>query len=418
MNFHDVRMRGFEKRVRLDAVLDWLLTQIELLPAETISINDACGRILAEDVTAGESVPPFRRSAMDGYALKGEETNGASDYGPLRLKIIGQSFPGDPFNGEIKPGEAVRIMTGAPVPEGADAVLPAEMTEEKLDIVEISGSVPPGKNVGAIGEDIKAGTVVLRRARQLRPQDVGLLASIGTAAVNVVRKPKVRLLITGNELYPAGKEKPPHTIFDSNSPMLQALIIRDQGEIESRRQLADDRESIAKGLTEPGAEVILVSGGSSVGAEDHAPSLVDELGELKYHGIAMRPASPAGVGIVGDALVFLLPGNPVSCLCAYDLLAGRAIRQLGGQSSELPYITRHFPLAKKIVSAIGRLDYCRVKIEEGRVFPIATSGASILSSTSRADGFVLIPEEQEGYPEGATVTIHLYDLPFGQKVDQ
>ena len=258
--------------------LDWLLTQIELLPAETISINDACGRILAEDVTAGESVPPFRRSAMDGYALKGEETNGASDYGPLRLKIIGQSFPGDPFNGEIKPGEAVRIMTGAPVPEGADAVLPAEMTEEKLDIVEISGSVPPGKNVGAIGEDIKAGTVVLRRARQLRPQDVGLLASIGTAAVNVVRKPKVRLLITGNELYPAGKEKPPHTIFDSNSPMLQALIIRDQGEIESRRQLADDRESIAKGLTEPGAEVILVSGGSSVGAEDHAPSLVDEFG--------------------------------------------------------------------------------------------------------------------------------------------
>jgi molybdopterin molybdotransferase len=313
----------------------------------------------------------------------------------------------------VKSGEAVRIMTGAPVPDGADAVLPAEQTNEKDDVVEITGSVPPGKNVGAIGEDIQAGTVVLKQGRQLRPQDVGLLASIGVAAVDVVRRPKVRLLITGNELAQVGKPKSEHTIYDSNSWMLQALIERDRGELETRVQLADDEAAIANALQQPDADVILVSGGSSVGAEDHAPSLVEELGELAFHGIAMRPASPAGVGTVGDALVFLLPGNPVSCLCAYDLLAGPAIRKLGGGSASLPYIAQPFPLRKKIVSAIGRLDYCRVRIEEGQVVPIATSGASILSSTSRADGFVLIPEEKEGYAERATVTVYLYDLPFG-----
>jgi molybdopterin molybdotransferase len=350
---------------------------------------------------------------MDGYALKGEETDGASDYGPLRLKIVGQSFPGEPFDGEIQPGEAVRIMTGAPVPDGADAVLPAEIAEEKSDMVEISNSVPPGKNVGAIGEDIKAGTVILKQGRQLRPQEVGLLASIGMAEVNVIRKPKVRLLVTGNELAKVGEPKSPHTIYDSNSWMLKSLIERDGGIVESCQHLSDERESIADAIRQPGADVILVSGGSSVGAEDHAPSLVDELGTLNFHGIAMRPASPAGVGVVGESLVFLLPGNPVSCLCAYDLLAGRAVRRMGGFNSSLPYISRQYPLAQKIVSAIGRLDYCRVKIEQGNVTPIATSGASILSSTSRAEGFVLIPEEQEGFIEGSMVTVYLYDLPFG-----
>lgn len=414
MTFRDVRMRGFAKRARLDTVLEWIDSRAETQPAETIALSEAYGRVLATDITAAENVPPFRRSAMDGYALKGEETNGAADYSPLSLRVIGKSFPGAPHPGVVETGEAIRIMTGAPVPEGADAVLPAEQTSEKDDTVEITGSVPPGKNVGAIGEDIQAGTVVLKQGRHLRPQDVGLLASIGVAAVDVVRKPKVRLLITGNELAAVGKPKPANTIYDSNSWMLQALIQRDLGKLETRVHLPDERDAIAKSLQEPGADVILVSGGSSVGAEDHAPSLVDELGELAFHGIAMRPASPAGVGTIGETLVFLLPGNPVSCLCAYDLLAGYGIRKLGGRSSALPYITRAFPLKKKLVSAIGRLDYCRVKIEEGQVVPIATSGASILSSTSRADGFVLIPEEKEGYAEGTTVNVYLYDLPFGE----
>ena len=414
MSFRDVRMRGFEKRARLAEVLEWLAARGARLPAETVPLNAAWNRVLAQDIEAAMDVPMFRRAAMDGYALRGDETSGAGDYSPLSFRIVGQSFPGAPHDGAVGSGEAVRIMTGAPVPDGADAVMPAEQARERDGIVDVTGSVPPGKHVGAIGEDIRTGTVVLRRGRQLRPQDVGLLASIGIDAVDVVRRPQVRLLITGSELAMVGQPKPAYTVYDSNSWMLQALVERDGGRLESCRHVPDQREAIAEALAQPGADVILVSGGSSVGAEDHAPSLVDELGEIAFHGIAMRPASPAGVGTVGRATVFLSPGNPVSCLCAYDLLAGRTIRQLGGRPWALPYATRELPLGRKLVSAIGRLDYCRVRIEGGAVIPIATSGASILSSTIRADGFVLIPEELEGYTAGATVTVHLYDQPVGE----
>jgi len=155
--------------------------------------------------------------------------------------------------------------------------------------------------------------------------------------------------------------------------------------------------------------VILVSGGSSVGREDYAPRLLAELGELAIHGVSMRPSSPAGLGRIGETLVFLLPGNPVSCLCAYDFFAGRAIRLLGGRPPDWPHRTTRAVVARKIVSAIGRVDYCRVRLVDGRVDPIALSGASILSSTTRADGFVIVPAECEGYGPDSEVTVFLYD---------
>jgi molybdopterin molybdotransferase len=155
--------------------------------------------------------------------------------------------------------------------------------------------------------------------------------------------------------------------------------------------------------------VILVSGGSSVGREDYAPRLIAELGELAIHGVSMRPSSPAGVGRISETLVFLLPGNPVSCLCAYDFFAGRALRLLGGRSPDWPHRTLQAVVARKIVSAIGRVDYCRVRLVDGRVEPIALSGASILSSTTRADGFVIVPSDCEGYGPDAEVTVFLYD---------
>jgi molybdopterin molybdotransferase len=173
--------------------------------------------------------------------------------------------------------------------------------------------------------------------------------------------------------------------------------------------LGDDRASIRDALLAPGADVILVSGGSSVGSEDYAPQLIAEIGELAIHGVAMRPSSPAGIGRIRSALVFLLPGNPVSCLCAYDFFAGRAIRLCGGRSSDWPHRTRRGTVARKIVSAIGRVDYCRVRMVGDEVEPIALSGASILSSTTRADGFVIVPAESEGYGPGTDITVFLYD---------
>jgi molybdopterin molybdotransferase len=175
--------------------------------------------------------------------------------------------------------------------------------------------------------------------------------------------------------------------------------------------LGDDPRIIAEALAARGADIVLVSGGSSVGAEDHAPRLLAELGELALHGIAMRPSSPAGMGRIGETLVFLLPGNPVSCLCAYDFFAGRAIRRIGGRPTDWPYPQARAIVARKIVSQVGRVDYVRVKLGQAGVEPLALSGASMLSSTTRADGFVVAPAESEGFGPGTEVTVHLYECP-------
>src|SRR6185503_14195398 len=215
--------------------------------------------------------------------------------------------------------------------------------------------------------------------------------------------------VTGNEIVQPGESKDTYQIYDANSPMLRGLVARDGGVVERHLKLRDDAASIRDALTVPGADIILVSGGSSVGSEDHAPRLLAETGELAIHGVAMRPSSPAGVGRVGQTLVFLLPGNPVSCLCAYDFFAGRAIRLCGGRPADWPHRTKRAVVARKIVSAIGRVDYCRVRFDGDAIEPLALSGASILSSTTRADGFVIVPGESEGYAPGTTVTVYLYE---------
>jgi molybdopterin molybdotransferase len=225
-------------------------------------------------------------------------------------------------------------------------------------------------------------------------------------------------VITGDELVPPGQAPSGARIVDSNSVVLRALVERDGGVCLPFELLPDRPERVRDALKAGDADAILVSGGSSVGAEDHAPRLVSELGHLDFHGISMRPSSPAGVGRIprgpsGDsgafAFVFLLPGNPVSCLCAYEFFAGPTLRGLGGRSRAWPHRRVRLPLARKIASAVGRTDYVRVTVEAGRVSPLAISGASILSSTVRAAGCVIVPREREGMPEGEVVEVLLYD---------
>jgi molybdopterin molybdotransferase len=401
-------MRGFASRSTVEEALAWLDAQVRILPAEDVALQEAAGRILAADVVSQFDVPGFDRAMMDGYAVVAADTQGATPYNPLPLAILGTALPGTPFLGAVARGQAVRVMTGAPLPDGTDAVLPAEVTEVDGARLTVQSDVPTGKHVGFRGEDVRQESLLLPAGRRLRPQDLGVLSSIGQMIVSVVRRPTVRIVATGNELLPAGRPPEGFHITDANTPMLRALAARDGAELLSAEIVPDQRERILAAMRQP-CDVLVVSGGSSVGQEDHVPTLVAEHGELAIHGIAMRPSSPTGLGKLGAALVMLLPGNPVSCLCAYDFFAGRAIRMLGGRNSDWPYRRTRLPLARKLVSTVGRVDYARVTITGGHVEPVSISGASVLSSTTRADGFVIVPGDSEGYAAGSEVEVFLYD---------
>ncbi len=398
--FRDVRTTGFTARTPVADVLALLDARLAPLPPEAVPITAAAGRVLAVAVVATVNVPAFPRCMMDGYAVR------AADAGARRL--IGAAFPGRPYAGTVGADECVRVTTGAPLPAGTDAVLMAELAEAAGDIIAPRHEIVVGKHVGRVGEDVAAGREVLPAGRVLRPQDVGLLASIGAGTVAAVRRPRVALLVTGEELLPPGSTPDGVRIIDSNSPMLAALSNRDGGVGGAVRYLPDHFETIRDAIRDADADVVLVTGGTSVGTEDHAPRAVADVGELAVHGIAVKPAGPAGVGFVGGRIVFLLPGNPVSCLCAYDLFAGRAVRRLGARPTRLPYRSALLPLAAAFASTVGRVDYVRVKVETGAVLPL-TGGASNLSGAVVADGFALVPADRAEVAAGEAVEVWFYD---------
>jgi molybdopterin molybdotransferase len=386
--------------------VDELITQIDgaigPLSVETIAPSQAMGRALAREVVAPADVPGFDRAAMDGYAVR------SGDRGPRQL--IGEAYPARPFDGKVQPGQMVRIMTGAPMPPGADAVIPIEAVGPGGEMPEL----PPGKNVGRRGEDVTAGSVLFSPGRLLRPQDVGLLAAVGITSVFVHRIPRISILVTGNELLPAGTAPSGYRIVDSNSPMLAELVRRDGGEADVGPIVPDERDALREALLMADGDLILVCGGSSVGAEDHVASLLADLGEIHTHGVALKPGAPAGFASLRGRYVFLLPGNPVSCLCAYDLFAGRALRRMVGRGTRLPYMELRAPMAEAVSSTAGRVDYLRVTLQaDGQVRPLSVRGASVLSTTTQADGFVLIDAAVESLKAGETVSVHLYDTRRG-----
>jgi molybdopterin molybdotransferase len=392
-------------------VVELIDRRIVPLASERSPLAESAGRVLAEEVVAEVPVPPFDRAAMDGYALRGEETFGADSYSPALFRIVGRSRPGKRFVGTVETGQAVEIATGAPLPAGADAVVPVEATGREGEVLKVVEPTPPARHVGRRGEDLADGSPALPAGRLLRPQDLGLLSALGKSVVTVVRRPVVTILVTGDELLPPGTPPRDDRIADMNSVMVAALAGRDGGIPRVVGPLEDDRASLESVLAEAvkDSDLVLVSGGSSTGPEDHAPGIVAKLGTLDVHGIALRPASPTGLGFVSGIPVVLLPGNPVSCLCAYDLFAGRIVRRLGGRPSDWTYRAASLPLSHKLNSELGRVDYARVRIAQGHAEPMAIGGASILSSTTRADGFVLVPADLEGYRAGSEVTVWRYD---------
>jgi molybdopterin molybdotransferase len=389
----DVRMRGFMEKTDLDAALEILRSLIEPLGAESVRLEQALGRTLAQGIISSEEVPSFDKSAMDGYALRAAETFGASPTDPVSFTVIGEVLPGEVGDFEVGPGEAVRIMTGGAFPKGADAVLMAEYATDRGDVVQAHGSVVPGRNVARAGEDIQKGDTVLERGRVVRPQDIGVLASIRRVELKVTRRPVVGVLSTGDELVEPGSAGAgqPGRVVNSCRYLLEGLISQTGGTARWLGTVGDD------------------TGATSTGKEDHLPGLLAELGELLVHGVNIRPASPLAFGRLGKALAVLLPGNPVAALVGFDVFVRPALQLLLGQREER--WNRRVPgrLRRKLASALNRTDFVRVQlVGEGEVEPIRSGGAGVLTSVTRADGFVIVPRDDEGFEAGTEVEVYLY----------
>jgi molybdopterin molybdotransferase len=409
----DVRMRGFRARVSLEEARARIVDAVSPLGGvEDVPVREALGRLLASDVRAPRPVPSFDRSAMDGYAVEASRTLLATAFNPVVLEIAGESLPAAPWEERLTGARAVRIMTGAPLPEGADAVVPAEFAEESRGMVRIAGAVSAGRHVSRAGEDLAEGALVLPEGHSLRPQDLGILAAVGLDQVRTALRPRTALLATGNEIVKPGARLGPFQVYDADTPMLAGLLDLWGGRVASTTRQPDDvprlRRALGRAVGSAGVDMVLASGGSSVGEEDHLPGLIAEAGRLVFHGVALRPAGPVAFGVVDGKPVFALPGNPVSCLCAFDLLVGPCLRRLQGLPAAEPYRRARMPLARRLSSVAGRTDYARVAVTEEGLEPVAVSGASILSTAVRADGWVLIPQEVEGYDVGEVVEVRLY----------
>jgi molybdopterin molybdotransferase len=408
-----VRMQGFTRYARLADALKIVLSKSKRLESEAVPFDRTLGRVLAEDVVSEVDVPPFDRSAVDGYAVRAVDTFGASELKPANLRSIGSVDIGVASKLHVGRGVAIKIMTGASLPKGSDAVVMVEHTRAKGKNLAVFAPVTPGKNVSERGEDVKAGEVVLGRGCLLRPQDVGMLASMGKTRVRVSRRPEVAIIATGSELRKPGERLGRAEATDINSYSLAAAVERFGGLSHRLGIVPDESEELKRAFRKGiGYNMVLASGGSSVGEHDIVPDVIAELGELVFHGVAIRPGGPTAFGIIKSKPIFALPGFPVSSLIAFDMLVGPALRQMQGLPADRGYPKVRARLARKVSSTLGRADIVRVRIrskEEGLVAdPIRVTGSSVLSSMTKADGFVIVPEDVEGFDEGKTVEVELY----------
>jgi molybdopterin molybdotransferase len=411
------RDRGFKEATRIEEArrIFYEALQTVSLPSETIPVQGSLNRILAEDVGADASVPAFEKSAMDGYAVVAEDTFGSSQTNPSLLKLVGESKIGELPTKTLRKGETIAIATGAPVPQGANAVVMVENTK-RLDTgdVEMYAAVAPGENISHIGEDVKQGTVVLERGRKLKPPDLGLLVALGRGTVSVVRKPKVAILSTGNEVSESGPVTSGR-IVDVNRPVLMAMVEECGGVPLDLGIAKDDAEEISKklkrGLTS--ADLVLVTAGTSVGKGDLVPDIINALGKpgMLVHGIAMRPSLPTGLAVVNGKPIVSLPGLPVSAMIAFSTFVQPLIlRMLGTEQDPQPKIRAR--ATKRIVGVPGFRTFIRVLVreKEGKLFvePLRAPGSGILTTLTRANGMVVVPENVEGYDEGAEVEVQLF----------
>ncbi|EMA44029.1 molybdopterin molybdotransferase MoeA [Halococcus saccharolyticus] len=400
---NDVRESGFKRLTRLETARERLLDRIEPSErVESVGLLTADDRVLAEPVVADRDVPHYRRAAMDGFAVRATDTFDASRRSPAVLR-----------RGAIDdPGTATRVHTGSELPDGADAVVMVEHVETVGDEIEVFDPVAAGKNVAPVGEDVRAGKSLYDPGHRLRPSDLGLLKSVGVDEVAVYERPTVGVIPTGEEL--VQRDPDPGEVVETNGLTTSRYVERWGGRATYREVVTDDRAAlraaIERDLTK---DLVVTTGGSSVGERDLVPEIVDDLGEVLVHGIGCKPGHPAGFGVVADTPVLMLPGYPVSCIVAAVQLLRPALRQVGHRSAR-PHPTTDARLDRKIASEPGVQTYARVELRENdddmpTAVPTRTSGAGALSSVALADGWVVVATGREGIPAGETVAVEHWE---------
>jgi molybdenum cofactor synthesis domain-containing protein len=411
------RDRGFKEATRIEEArrIFYEALPATRLPSEQVAVQKALNRILAEDVRAEISVPSFAKSAMDGYAVVAEDTFGSAPTNPSLLKLVGESKIGESPKTIVEKGQTVAIATGAPVPQGANAVVMVENTKRlETGDIEIYAPVAPGENVSQVGEDVKQGTVVLEKGGKLKPPDLGLLVALGRGTVNVVQKPKVGVLSTGNELLDVSPGETAK-IADVNRPVLMAMVEESGGMPLDLGIARDDTEQISRKLKQglASTDLVLVTAGTSVGKGDLVPDAIDELGKpgMLVHGIAMRPSLPTGLAVVDGKPVISLPGLPVSAMLAFSTFAQPLIlRMLETEPDPQPKVKAR--TTKRIVGVPGFRTFIRVQVRESDgkliVEPLRAPGSGILTTLTRANGIVVVPENVEGFDEGAEIEVQLF----------
>ena len=404
-----MKTRPFQSTISLDdarAILRQTIVPLDRV--EHVLLTHANHRVLARDVVSGADVPSFARAAMDGYAVRAADTSGASADAPCVLRCIEEIFTGQVPLQTVGPGECSAVATGAPMPAGADAVIMVEESRPDPDgRIRFVADAQPGQNVGRQGADIQKGQTVLETGTVLNASRVGALAALGLTGIEVFDQPRVAILSTGDEIVDPGQPLPPGQIYDINRFTLAAVIADNGGVPVPHRSAADTIEDLSRAVDDCLEEDVLVfSGGSSVGERDLILDIIAARGEMLFHGIAVKPGKPTAFGRIGSKLVFGMPGYPTSCLSNAYILLAPALRQL----AHLPAPNVNsviLPLASRISSVPGRHQFYSVRIQDGQAVP-AFKASGDITSMSRADGYIEIPAASEAVAAGTFVEVKLF----------
>ncbi len=375
--------------------------------SERVRLIDANGRVAAADVRSARDVPPFARAGMDGFAVRAEDTFGASRYEPKTLRVIDKVYTGQVPTKSVDAGTAIEIATGAPMPQGADAVVMVEETELSGESVRVLTPVYPRQNVGRQGADIVVGQTVITTGDVLNPSRIGAIAALGIGDVEVYAKPSVAILSTGNEIADPGQELQPGQIYDINKFTL-STIIQEHGGVPVPFSTAQDTiEALESAIDACAAcDVLVFSGGSSVGERDLILDVIRKKGEIVFHGIAVKPGKPTVFGTINGRPMFGMPGYPTSCLSNAYMLVVPALRAMA-RLAPRHTATVSLPVGQRIVSTTGRHQFYTVRIVDGQAMP-AFKASGDITSMSQADGYIEIPAQTDIVEKGEVVSVKLF----------